>query len=56
MVENLMILLFDLFLFTFYIVLGCGVALLIQGLVYQLSNKKINIYKKIINNKKIWNL
>lgn len=48
-------------LFTFDILYLGGIAftsiialLFIQGLIYQLSNKKINLYKKIINNKFLW--
>lgn len=54
MLEKLFVLAFDFYYIIAIMSITCFVALLIQGIVYQLSNKKINLYKKIINNKFLW--
>lgn len=54
MLEKLFILAFDFYYIIAIMSITCFVALLIQGIVYQLSNKKINLYKKFMNNKFLW--
>lgn len=54
MLENLILLIFDLLYLGSIVLIGIIATLLIQGLVYQLSNKKINLYKKIINSEFLW--
>ncbi len=49
---------FELWLiFTYFFIIimfGTGILLLLQLIIYQGSNKKINLYKKFINNKFLW--
>lgn len=50
--ERLILLYFDIGLVTTYLLLIFIAFMLIQGLVYRLTHKKINIYKTI--NKFLW--
>ena len=50
--EKLMLLAFDMLLGTSYILLAFISFMAIQGLVYRLSHKRVNIYKAI--NKFLW--
>lgn len=54
MLENLILLIFDLLYLGGIVLIGTIATLFIQGLVYQLSNKKINLYKKFVNSKFLW--
>lgn len=54
MLENLILFIFDLVYLGSVIFTSMLVLLFIQGLIYQLSNKKINLYKKFINSKFLW--
>lgn len=54
MLENLILLAFDILYLSIIIFIGIIILLLIQGLIYQLSNKKINLYKKFINSEFLW--
>jgi hypothetical protein len=45
------------FIFTYFfiiILISISILLLLQLITYQLSNKKINLYKKFINSKFLW--
>lgn len=45
------------FIFTYFftiIILGIGILLLLQLIIYQGSRKKINPYKTIMNSKFLW--
>lgn len=54
MLENLILFAFDLLYLGGITFISIIVLLLIQGLTYQLSDKKINLYKKFINSKFLW--
>lgn len=54
MLKNLILFTFDLLYLGGVAFISIIVLLSIQGLIYQLSNKKINLYKKIINSKFLW--
>lgn len=54
MLEKLMLFTFDLLYLGGIAFISIITLLFIQGLIYQLSNKKINLYKKFINNKFLW--
>mgnify|MGYP006928559514 CR=1 FL=1 len=54
MLEKLLILVFDFYYIIIIMSITCFVTLLIQGLVYQLSNKKINLYRSFVNSKFLW--
>lgn len=54
MLKKLFVLAFDFYYIIAIISITCFFALLIQGIVYQLSSKKVNLYKKIINSKILW--
>ena len=54
MLENLILLAFDILYLSIIIFIGIIILLLIQSLIYQLSNKKINLYKNFINSKILW--
>lgn len=54
MLENLILFAFDILYLGSVIFISIITLLLIQGLIYQLSNKKINLYKKFINSKFLW--
>ena len=54
MLENLILFIFDLLYLGGIAFTSIIILLLFQGLIYQLSNKKINLYKKFINSKILW--
>ena len=54
MLENLILFTFDILYLSNIIFISIIILLLIQGLIYQLSNKKINLYKKFINSNFLW--
>ena len=54
MLENLILFIFDLLYLGGIAFMSIITLLFIQGLIYQLSNKKINLYKKFINNRILW--
>lgn len=54
MLENLILFAFDILYLSSIIFIGIIILLLIQGLIYQLSNKKINLYKKFVNSEFLW--
>lgn len=54
MLENLILFAFDLLYLGGIAFTSIITLLFIQGLIYQLSNKKINLYKKFINSNFLW--
>ena len=54
MLENLILFTFDLLYLGGIAFISIITLLFIQGLIYQLSNKKINLYKNFINSKILW--
>lgn len=54
MLENLILFIFDSLYLGGIAFISIIVLLFIQGLIYQLSNKKINLYKKFVNSEFLW--
>lgn len=54
MLENLVLFTFDILYLGGIAFIDIIVLLFVQGLIYQLSNKKINLYKKFVNSKFLW--
>lgn len=54
MLDKLILFTFDLLYLGGVAFISIIVLLIVQCLIYQLSNKKINLYKKFINSKFLW--
>lgn len=54
MLENLILFAFDILYLSGIAFISIITLLFIQGLIYQLSNKKVNLYKKFINSEFLW--
>ena len=54
MLENLTLFTFDILYLSGIVFISIITLLFIQGLIYQLSNKRINLYKKFVYSKFLW--